>query len=195
MTFTETQCVRAECLATHALAANSSSVSLRNNRAVARAYLGDLHGALEDVKASLGCDGRNTPYLLATIGLIAYRSGDTELGELSYRAAVTRFVNDKDAPSATLATLFWLRELARLGDPSVETDLAYIKRNLMRLTANRSEPEITSMIEAVEVKLAQGSLAIAPPEAAFAEDARDVFQRFNPPVSATGSRGRFLDLI
>lgn len=194
-TYTDKQSIRAERLATQALAANRNSVPLHNNRAVARAYMGDITGALQDIKYSLGCDGKNVPYLLATIGLIGYRSGDQELGEHGYHAALAQFVKDKDMPSATLASLFWLRELARLGDPNVATELTYIKRNLQRLTGTSPEPEITSMITSLEAQLAQCTLALAPPESRVAEEARDLFQRFEPLRDAENWRGRFIEKI
>jgi tetratricopeptide (TPR) repeat protein len=192
-TYTKAQAFRAERLATRALSASQQSVSLRNNRAVARAYLGDIEGALKDVRSSLGCHVRHVPYLLATLGLIGYRSGDLELGSLGYSAAVSHFVGERDASSAALAGLFWLRELARTGDPAVAKDLEWMKRDLQRLTGNRPEPEITSMIESLEHELAQASLALCPGEERIAAEARDLFYRFNPPASIGDWRQRLFE--
>lgn len=159
--FSHEQVIRAERLATRALLANPASVGLLNNRAVARAYFGDLAGALGDVnKASVGCNAAIHPYLVATAGLIGYRRGDHELGALGYSKALEYFVKQKNAPSAVLASLFWIRELARIGDPAVAADLAYIKQHMLRFTRGKPQPEIESMLSLLERTLAQSELPL-----------------------------------
>lgn len=191
--FSREQNERAERLASQALLANPQSATLHNNRSVARAYLGDLSGALEDVKTSVGCSSTTHPYLTATLGLIAYRAGDHVLGALGYKAALAHFVKQKNAPSAMLGSLFWLRELVRIGDPSAPADLEYIKRNLLRFTGGKPEPEIQSMLRLIEGALAQGELPIPVESDVVFGDARNVFERFEPSLEIPDLRGRFFE--
>lgn len=158
--FSRQQTERAERLATRALLANPDSVWLLNNRAVARAYLGNLASALDDVRKCVGCDAISRPYLVATVGLIGYRHGDCELGALAYSKALEHFVKQKNAPSAALASLFWIRELVRIGDPTVLADLAYIKRHMPQITGGKPQPEIESMLDLLERTLAQSELLL-----------------------------------
>lgn len=191
--FSIDQIRRAENLASQALLANPKSAELHNNRAVARAYLGNLTGALDDVKASIGCSAIHHPYLIATIGLIGYRTGDHALGAMGYKAALAHFVKQKNAPSAMLASLFWLRELVRIGDPSVPADLEYVKRNLLRFAGRRPEPEIRSMLGHIEATLAQPELFVEPERSVVQCDARGVFECFEPSREIPDLRRRYLE--
>lgn len=191
--FSHEQNERAERLASQALLANPRSANLHNNRAVARAYLGDVSGALDDVREAIGCDSSDHPYLVATIGLIAYRLGDYSLGALGYRAALAHFVKQKNAPSAMLASLYWLRELVRIGDTSAQTDLLYVKENLLRFTGGRPEPEINSMLRLVEDSLAQTTLPIYSEGDIPHSDARALFERFEPSSEIPDLRQQFLE--
>lgn len=194
-TFSPEQIERAERLATRALLANPHSVELHNNRAVARAYLGDLAGALQDVKDSVNCSSSNHPYLIATLGLIAYRSGDHAQGALGYSTALAHFVTQKNAPSAVLASLFWMRELERIGDPSVPAELAYIKQHMLRFTRGKPEPEIKSMLSQIEGTLAQAELNLPATADKVDQAVRDLYGQFETSREATSLRGRFFDYL
>lgn len=143
--FTSDQNQRAERLVSQALMSNPESASLYNNRAVARAYLGDMAGAIEDVRKAVEPGIEHQPYAIATVGLIGYRSGDHVLGAMGYKAAIAHFVKQKNAPSTLLASLFWLRELARIGDSSAASDFEYVRKNALRFTGGKPDPEIQSM--------------------------------------------------
>lgn len=178
VSFTEGQFRRSERLASQALLSNPDATVLRNNRAVVRAYLGDLAGAWDDVRRSMGREADTHPYLLATMGLIAYRSGDPELGAQGYRAAMAHFVKQKNVPSVVLASLFWLRELHRAQDPSAPAILQYLKNNRLRFTKGLPEPEIESMMRTLETEISQGSFDLPPTEGVPDEALRKVFHSF-----------------
>jgi tetratricopeptide (TPR) repeat protein len=184
---------RAEKLVSQALQSNPNSSSLHNNRAVARAYIGDLDGALLDAQSAIDCEADQMPYSVATVGLIAYRLGDYELGAKAYGAALAKFVKLKNAPSTLLASLYWLRELARIGDLTVEENLIFIKKNLSRFAGVRPEPEIQSMLELVEADVAQKDLAMRPKDEIVAYDLRKLFDRLSRDLSSAGSPAPFLD--
>lgn len=191
--FSHEQIVRAERLATRALLANPDSVGLLNNRAVARAYLGDLAGALNDVKKCVNCDAISKPYLVATTGLIGYRRGDHELGALGYSKALEHFVKQKNAPSAVLASLFWIRELARIGDATVEADLAYIKRHMLQITGGKPQPEIESMMNLLERTLAQSELPLPVMIGNVDPETRALYAQLESSQEAVDLRRRFFD--
>lgn len=191
--FSHEQVVRAERLATRAMLVNPNSVGLHNNRAVARAYLGNLEGALADVKACDGCSADIRPYLVATVGLIGYRRRDHELGALGYSAALAHFVKQKNMPSAILASLFWMRELQRIGDPAVAADIAYIKQHKLRFTLGKPQPEIESMLMLLEGTLAQSELPLPVTSGIVDSEARSVYTRFESSQETADLRRRFLD--
>lgn len=195
VSFTEGQYPRSEQLATQALLSNPDSAVLLNNRAVVRAYQGNLSGALDDVQRSVGLDKETHPYLLATLGLIAYRSGDPDRGARGYRAALAHFVNQKNAPSAVLASLFWLRELHRVQDPSALLLLEYVKANRLRFTKGRPEPEIESMLQTLEAEVAQEAFAMPPSDRAPDEKLHKAFASFEPAHNVPDLSTTFLEHI
>ena len=191
--FTPEQNQRAESLASQALIANPQSVALHNNRAVARAYAGNLTGALADVRNAVGCHPHQHPYLVATLGLIAYRSGDHASGAMGYGTALSHFIQQKNAPSAVLAMLFWMRELARLGDPSVPKGLEYIKKHLLRITKGQPEPEIDAMLRCVENEVAQQRLPMPAVVEEVVPQVRELYEHFQPSREVVKLRDQFFE--
>ncbi|WP_152982531.1 tetratricopeptide repeat protein [Stenotrophomonas humi] len=139
----------AERIATLGLQSSPHHSSLHNNRAVARAYLGDLPGALDDVKNS-NRGGRQEPSHLATLGLLGYRMGLEQFGEECYTKAIAWFSSIGDMLSCYRACLYWSRERGRLGDPNVVSDLAFLKDRISRLPLDQQESDLFALISAVD---------------------------------------------
>lgn len=94
---------------------DSTNIMLLNNRAVARAYQGNLNDAYSDFESAIVLsDGKDSTHLLATLGLIAYRSGIPDLGADCYLKSIAWFNEIKDKPSAALAMMFFLREYTKV---------------------------------------------------------------------------------
>ena len=107
---------RAIKFATVGLRANRDNLTLLNNRAVARAYRAEVAEAIQDVQFALTMrSSRDKPYFLATLGLIAFRSGHIQLGQELYYQSVRWFHKIKDQESLVSAALHWIREEVELG--------------------------------------------------------------------------------
>lgn len=155
---TADQCLRSYRLSTWALSANQNHPGLLNNRAVAAAYLNRLDDAYEDISAAFK-SGAREPFMVATLGLIAYRFGDGDLGEKCYGTAISRFAQMKNAPSVLLASLFWLRELIRIGAPGIADDIAYFRKMTTRLYHGQTEPEVETLMRILEIEVSQGQFS------------------------------------
>lgn len=151
--FSVEQYRRSERLASAGLESNPDSRLLLNNRCVSRAYLGDLEGAFADLKSALRVRKAEDPVLIATLGLVAYRSGRPDLGSRCYSSAITGFAEAKNKLSLALAALYWIREEIVLGSADAGIQLEFIRKNLPRITGGKQEPELESMLEAVEAEL------------------------------------------
>lgn len=126
---------------------------LLNNRAVSRAYLGKLTGAFEDITIALSeVNARHDPHLLATIGLLAYRSGHHAFGAECYLACVSWFAKQKDRASVTLGALYWLREEVRIGSP-IATEVLDIVRKQCIFPEVARAPETIALLEVVELEI------------------------------------------
>lgn len=193
--FTDEQCVRSERLATACLQTNPGHIGLLNNRAVARAYLGRLEDALEDIQGAVQLGGKDDPYLIATLGLVAYRSGHVALGAQCYGTATAQFVKQKDRPTLALAILFWIRELARSGSPHAAEDFQYIKRHLRPILQGRREPDIESMLELIERELASPPMFSLSAASIEPERLQQTFARFTPDRAIVSLRNRFLESV
>jgi tetratricopeptide (TPR) repeat protein len=151
--FTDDQVRRSERLASMGLGSNPESRILLNNRAVARAYLGDLPGSYADIKRALRLDKIEDPVLIATLGLLAYRSGRPDTGSRCYQHAIEIFISKKDKIAISLAILFWLREEIGVGSPDVGFYINYFEKNISRITGGKTEPELLSMLNSVKGQL------------------------------------------
>lgn len=149
--FTEEQNKRSEKIASRALVSHPDDALLLNNRSVARAYSGDVSGALEDVSRALKQSEmeEDYPVFYATLGLAAYRGGDPATGRECYVRAIEDLTKEKRLKTAASASLFWIREEFRL-NPSAPTTLAVfeqIKKAVPKITKGEKNPEIDSMLE------------------------------------------------
>lgn len=150
-TFNLDQCRRAKILATAAIEISGDKRLLRNNRAVAGAYLGEFESSLRDVNAAKELEGdRQDPYLCATSGLLAYRCGAEELGERNYLAAISYFAGRGEHSSAALATLFYLREKLRWQFAEALQIFEVVRHRFMGPKFRAAAPEINAMIKAIE---------------------------------------------
>lgn len=123
--------------------------NLFNNRAVAYAYCGQLDKSFADIQNALRLD-RSSPQLLATIGLLAYRSGADDLGLRMYSTAIGWLVQLKERTAAMRAYLYWLRESVRTGATSGEAELESVRTAVLSWTKREQESEVQGLIKAVE---------------------------------------------
>lgn len=144
----------AERIATLGLESSPHHSSLHNNRAVARAYLGDLRGAFEDINNS-NKEGREEPSHLATLGLLAYRMGHNDFGRDCYTRAVAWFSALGDVASCYRACLYWSKERARIGDAAVGADVDFLKGRINKLPHSKQESDLFALIKAVEIEMGQ----------------------------------------
>jgi tetratricopeptide (TPR) repeat protein len=136
-----------EQFATAGLRCDSSNFMLLNNRAVARTYQGKIDEAYSDVSMALQCGGaREDAHLIATLGLIAYRSGQPELGRVFYGWSISWFRHLQDRTSILYAILYQLREETRHDRTSIgfATDVA--KRIKLSSFALR-KPELVGLAD------------------------------------------------
>lgn len=137
----------AEQFASAGLRCDSTNISLLNNRAVARAYQGKIEDAYTDVRAALEyIPGRENPHLMATLGLIAFRSGMPELGREYYKLCIAWFSHSKERDSVAAAMLHLLREEIRIDQSAIPSAVDMAKR-IAKLPAAMRQPEIIGMTE------------------------------------------------
>lgn len=137
----------AEQFASAGLRCDSTNISLLNNRAVARAYQGKILEAYADVKTALEhASGRNNPHLMATLGLIAFRSGMTELGRENYKLCISWFSHSQERDSVAAATLHLLREEMRIDQSAIAYSVEMAQR-IAKLPVVMRNPEIIGMAE------------------------------------------------
>jgi hypothetical protein len=137
----------AEQFASAGLRCDSTNIGLLNNRAVARAYQGKIHEAFADVQTALEySSGRNNPHLMATLGLIAFRSGLTDLGRENYKLSIAWFSHSKERESVAVATLHLLREEMRVDRSAIPYSVEIAQR-IAKLPIVMRQPEIIGMAE------------------------------------------------
>lgn len=150
LAFIRSHAAAAERFASAGLYSNPQSAFLLNNRAVARAYLGRIIEAYQDLERALAQPSeRDNPYHMATLGLVAFRSGEFELGRDCYEHSLSWFSSQKARGSMVLAFLHWLREEIHIRSDSVEEGLS-VARDLIKTKDPFLDPEISSMMEMVE---------------------------------------------
>lgn len=132
----------AEQFATAGLRCDSANQMLLNNRAVARVYQGKINEAYEDIKAALqNGQARDDAHLLATLGLIAFRSGEFELGREYYKLSISWFSNMKEQASVASAMLYYLREDIRV-DKSLIPESIEIVQRFSQMPMAKRHPEL-----------------------------------------------------
>jgi Flp pilus assembly protein TadD len=135
-------------IASRGLLANPGNAMLRNNLAYALANLGRvLEATIEIEKMGDAEDSSSAATLVATRGLVLFRSGDILGGRELYRAAVASFVKQNDVERTALATLLWAREelLARTPEArsiweSAVTAVAKVDRPIAAIVRERIVP-------------------------------------------------------
>lgn len=135
-------------IATEGLACQPNDGLLLNNRAVACAYLGRLDHAVSDLLQAARFDGDRT-YILATFGLIAYRSGRFDLGARAYERSITSFLERKDREAAVRAYLYWLRESVRVQEVTGTEEIETVKRIVNKLPQRDTTNEMNGLIEGI----------------------------------------------
>lgn len=106
----EPTAVNAERLASIGLENEPRNNTLLNNRAFSRLLSGNTVEACDDLALALRSrDARRSPFLLATLGLLAYRMSEFELGRRCYYSAVKEFENAESIQSMAMAQLLWVR--------------------------------------------------------------------------------------
>lgn len=139
-------------IATHGLFSQPNDVLLLNNRAVAGAYLGKLDDAFSDIKHALRFDA-DRAYLLATIGLLAYRVGDLKFGMRAYGLSMAWLAKQKNRGAVIRAYLYWLREAVRSGQVDGQEEVEAAKKVLERIPPREVENEVPGLIEAIEIEM------------------------------------------
>lgn len=145
-------------VASRGLDANPGDPMLHNNRAVCRAYDGDIQDALSDLEcAALGTgDDDDRLCMLATAGLIGFRANLPELANQCYDTALEHFIELKKPSQACRGTLFFVRELARYAPKEAEQLLDHVDRVLPRITQH-DDQELIAMSEQVRKELKQAT--------------------------------------
>lgn len=139
----------AEQFATAGLRCASDNISLLNNRAVARVYQGKLEDAYKDVQeALLHKKARDNAYLMATIGLIAFRNGMHEFGRKCYGKSIGWFSDQKDSAAVASAILYLLREEILI-DKTVIPQAVEMAKRISKLPILLKHPEIAGMTQLV----------------------------------------------
>jgi tetratricopeptide (TPR) repeat protein len=144
----------AEQFATYGLFLDPNNSTLLNNRAVARAYLGNLEGAWSDINQALDTlEGKESAQLHATLGLVAFRSGYIELGREYYRTSIAWFSKRRDKEALTSAMVHYLREETRI-DESVIPQSIDITKKLLDVTPSAKSPELLGFCEVLLSEIA-----------------------------------------
>ena len=140
----------AEKFASAGLTADPNSAGLLNNRAVVRAYLGQIEEAMSDIRGATRSDkGRNNAALLATLGLVAFRSGRPEIGRCLYLRSMAWLNYAREWTSVARAFLYWLREELREGTPDMDDYVAMAAKIATAPMAN-GQPELIGMSSLVK---------------------------------------------
>lgn len=136
-----------------AMKAEPKSFLLNNNYACSLALLNRTKEAA-DVLAEINpaaLDEQKKRVYTATSGLVAYRKGDTVLGEEKYREAIEGFKKDMNYRGIAIAAYYQAREIDRISDGSqsavVDEVLAFAKRY-----------KINDLVHAIEMKNHQNKI-------------------------------------
>ncbi len=120
-----------ERVATSGLVANAHDPVLLNNRAYARACLGDLIGAVEDINSASAVrslDDTDAICIIATKGCISYRSGDASAGAAHYQRAVEMAFDGKYTALAQRGIIHWIYEEGRNGRYLSKSDIERVSK-------------------------------------------------------------------
>ncbi|MDP1997160.1 MAG: hypothetical protein Q8J90_08160 [Gallionella sp.] len=170
----------AEQFATAGLRCDSANSHLLNNRAVARVYQGKINEAYADVRAALEHgSARDDAHLMATLGLIAFRSGMPELGREYYALSIAWFSQAKENTSVASAMLYLLREEMQIDQSAISQSVDMAHR-IAKLPMAIRQPELIGMTELVleEARVAANVSPAASDRAIVAPASHDEFSRY-----------------
>ncbi len=106
---------------------NPKSIAVKNNLVFSLINMGDIEGAqncLRECKHT-SSDDYNEPSLLATRGLLSFRSGNPAAGKDLYESALIAFRKKKNRRSEILASLFYAIE--KVNSNTFRSDLRDIR--------------------------------------------------------------------
>lgn len=149
LSFDITLTAQAHEIASAGLACMPNNSILLNNRAVAAAYLGRLASAISDLNNAFKHSSERG-YHFATLGLIAYRLGNSAWGARSYRNSINWYINNRDKEAAIRAYLYWLREVVRIKQTTGYEEISFAKRIIEKFSARDIFNEMNGLIEAIE---------------------------------------------
>lgn len=135
-------------IATEGLSCQPNDSLLLNNRAVASAYLGELENAIGDLTQAVKVDA-DKGYILATFGLIAYRSGRSQLGARAYGMSIASFIKRKDREAAVRGYLYWLRESIRVREVVGTAEIDTVKKIIEKLPQRDTANEMNGLLEGI----------------------------------------------
>jgi tetratricopeptide (TPR) repeat protein len=188
----------AEQFATAGLRCDSANIGLLNNRAVARVYLGKTEEAYADLRAALERGpARDDAHLMATLGLIAFRSGMPTLGREYYGLSIAWFLQSKDLGAVASAILYRLREEIRIDRSAIPQSIVIAQR-IAKSPMVMRQPELIGMTELV-IEEAQGaaSTSLAPNDRPVAPASSNEFSHqaslFHVPEKAKQLASRHAD--
>lgn len=93
------------------LIASPGDMMLRNNLVFSLASAGDIEAAERELKILSADDAASShATIVATQGLVAFRSGRLDDGRRLYKAAVDQFARERQEGRSALAAAFWARE-------------------------------------------------------------------------------------
>jgi len=132
------------------LQTNPQNATLRNNHAFALAQLGDLEKAKDELRSARQLAGRSENVaILATEGLIAFRSGDPAEGRIRYQTAIDLACRQKQGDQEAMAQAMLTQEELRAG-LNIDANAARIITDLMDTVA---QPGVTAVMQRTLGKL------------------------------------------
>jgi len=163
----------AEQFASVGLNSNRNSFQLLNNRAVMRAYLGKVDEAYDDLTAALDIpEAHDDAHLLATLGLLAYRSGMHEVGKRFYFSSISWFLQRRAYASAATATLYFAREEIRVSS-SFRMEASRLAKRIGSSPLAVQNPELVGISDLVLEELSgcsEDNTAVITAQKHFSED-------------------------
>jgi tetratricopeptide (TPR) repeat protein len=137
---------QSEAFASAGLRSDPQNALLRNNRAFARARQGKVLAAYDDLKFALqSADARSDAHLLATLGLVAFRGGQIDLGRQLYGESIAWFSSAKNQSCVASAAMNWAYEELHV-DPGFADTAVDLGKRVAKLPAAR-DPDVLGMAE------------------------------------------------
>jgi tetratricopeptide (TPR) repeat protein len=181
---------------------DSINIMLLNNRAVALTYQSKLKEAYTDFEKAIALsDSKESAHLLATLGLISYRSGEPDFGAECYLKSIAWFHEVKDKGSALLASVYFLREHIRINREITPLALSMAKKAVASAsTYNLPELQALSDLLIQEIENNENETEFSELHAVSLNDLSSHTSKFLIPrkalirLSADQDPARFLDV-